>query len=447
VKKNKLSELFIIAFSTIVTVLVATGAIRYFAPQLLGLSSDIQLVKTSKRVPPFFDGVFRVSDYKSEEYIIPDPYVKRAKPLFPDLGGMGPNDLLGFRNRSIPNVADIVIIGDSQTYGNNASLETNWPNLFMSNLRAANNKNINHYDMAVGGWGAIEYLEIFYKSLAFQPKMLVVAFYTGNDPLETFRLAYSNNRWKTYQTDKSLSIDDMPHVEFPPPKEDLWGVTFNDKVETVFTPKNRLHSNEKSSVVQAGYDAMLIVAKEIAKVCEENNISPVFTIIPTKELVYFEKIKNEITDIPKDYSTLVGNELEYIRWLSTELARIKGTQFINLVKVLQKAALKPVSLYPDDGNGHPIATGYKIIADQLAKEIKIERLITEGLVALFTTDSSYQLGLIRDGSYGVFSSTDLIEANGWDPDTIPVSIKSRDIANLNRYGLITTIDPQKYGPR
>ena len=27
------------------------------------------------------------------------PIVKRAKPLFPDIGGLGPNDILGFRNR------------------------------------------------------------------------------------------------------------------------------------------------------------------------------------------------------------------------------------------------------------------------------------------------------------------------------------------------------------
>ena len=101
-KKIKFNEVLAILISTVATLLIAIGVIRYYAPQLLGISSDIQLVKTSKKVPPFFDGVFRVDDYQSDEYILPDPIIKRAKPLFPNLGGMGPNDLLGFRNRSIP---------------------------------------------------------------------------------------------------------------------------------------------------------------------------------------------------------------------------------------------------------------------------------------------------------------------------------------------------------
>lgn len=446
-KKIKLSEILTLLISTIVTVVIAVGVVRYYAPQLLGISSDIQLVKTSKKVPPFFDGVFRVSDYESEEFIIPDPYVKRAKPLFPDIGGLGPNDLLGFRNRSIPNVADVIIIGDSQTYGNNAIIENNWPNLFIDRLKNNNNSHVIHYDMAVGGWGAIEYLEIFYKSLFFQPKMVIVAFYTGNDPLETFRLAYSNNRWVKYQTDKSLSIKNMPYVEFPPPKEDLWGVVFKDKVGTVFTPKNRLHSNEKSKVVQAGYDAMLMVATEIARVCKEKNIKLVFTIIPTKELVYSEKIKSEIKDIPEEYSTLVNNEQEYIQWISSKFMSISDAQYIDIVKVLQKEAQQQLALYPDDGNGHPIATGYKIIADQLAKEIELSWQIPEGLVALFTSKSNYQLGLIRGDNYWQFSNTELIEANGWSPETVPVSIKPRDIANLKKQGFIATVDQQKYGPR
>ena len=166
-QKIKASDLFTILISTILTLIVAVGGIRYFAPQLLGLSSDIQLVKTSKKVPPFFEGVFRVDDYKSENFILPDPIIKRAKPLFPDIGVMGPNDILGFRNYYIPNISDIIIIGDSQTYGNNASIENNWPNQFISNL-SNNNENVSHYDMAVGAWGAIEYLEIFSSELLYQ---------------------------------------------------------------------------------------------------------------------------------------------------------------------------------------------------------------------------------------------------------------------------------------
>ena len=125
-------EWILLAASTVATLVLALAGIRWFAPQLLGIPVDLQMVQVGERIAPYFDGVFRYSDFNSSEFIIKDPYVARAKPLFPDYGGVGPNDLLGFRNRSIPNAADVIVIGDSQTYGNNASLEQNWPNQLRS---------------------------------------------------------------------------------------------------------------------------------------------------------------------------------------------------------------------------------------------------------------------------------------------------------------------------
>ena len=63
---------------TVLTVTLALGVIRLFAPQLLGGARDLQLVQVSKEVPPFFDNVFRPEDYASREFILQDPYVKRA---------------------------------------------------------------------------------------------------------------------------------------------------------------------------------------------------------------------------------------------------------------------------------------------------------------------------------------------------------------------------------
>lgn len=444
--KEKIFESLALIISTVLTITIAIGLIRYYAPHLLGLSSDVQLVKTSKKVPPFFEGVFRNSDYDTDEYIIPDPFIKRAKPLFPNLGGLGPNDLLGFRNRFVPNVSDIVIIGDSQTYGNNAILENNWPNLFIYAL-ADKGKRFSHYEMAVGGWGAIEYLEIFYKSLYFQPKVVIVAFYSGNDPLETFRLAYSNDRWNKYQVDKSLSLDDLPYIEFPPPKEDLINIIFKDQIRTTFAPKNRLYSNEKNKVVMAGYNAMLLVAKEIAKVSVQNSVIPVFTIIPTKELVYVDKVRTDNLEISEDYSTLVENEQEYIDWFSSELSNISGAQYINVVNHLQETAIEPIQLYLEDANGHPIGMGYKVIADKLASSINLDWKLPDGLVALFTGESKYQLGLIRDGNYWQFVNSEIVEANGWSVDTVPQTITLRDIVNHTRVGFVNEVNQEMFGPR
>ncbi len=99
------------------TLIITLILVRWFAPQLLGIPVDLQLVRVAKEVPPFFDGVFRSEDYASRNYIISDPFIKRAQPLLPSFFQVGPNDFLGFRNQNMPNVADIITIGDSQTYG------------------------------------------------------------------------------------------------------------------------------------------------------------------------------------------------------------------------------------------------------------------------------------------------------------------------------------------
>src|SRR4030095_9459945 len=41
--------------------------------------------------------------------------------------GGGAFDDWGFRNRTVPDTADIVAIGDSHTYGNTATMDDSWP--------------------------------------------------------------------------------------------------------------------------------------------------------------------------------------------------------------------------------------------------------------------------------------------------------------------------------
>jgi len=101
------------------TLLLALLVIRWLAPGLLGIPTDLQLVQVSKTLPPFYEVVFNGEDLQSGKFMLQDPRTRvRARQLYPDSFGMGPHDVLGFRNRAVPDVADIVTIGDSQTYGN-----------------------------------------------------------------------------------------------------------------------------------------------------------------------------------------------------------------------------------------------------------------------------------------------------------------------------------------
>jgi hypothetical protein len=227
--------------------------------------------------------------------------------------------------------------------------------------------------MSTGGWGAVEYFEIFQKALVFSPKVVVVAFYTGNDPLESFLLAYSRPRWEALRPDRSLSAADGPKIPFPPPESTWWPVTFPDGVSTVFTPELRLSSNSHHPAAKAGYGIMAKVAQAMAASPNHTRFPQgigsmrlVFTIIPTKELVYAEKIRRAQLETVAAYDELIARESANAAALATILAGLPHATYVDVIEPLQQAALNPRSLYPNDHNGHPLSPGYAVIAETLA---------------------------------------------------------------------------------
>jgi len=436
-------EWFLLLTSTAITLLVAVGLIRWLAPGLLGISTDLQLVQVDDKMPPFYEGIFRQEDLQSQEFILKDPYTRvRAHPLFPEVGSLGPHDLLGFRNRRIPNIADIVVIGDSQTYGNNASIDENYPHQL--EILLANKLSLT-YSMAVGGWGAVQYLDMFMNAMAFQPRAIVVAFYSGNDPLESFQLAYGVDHWKSLIPNPNLSASDIPKVEFPPPKSQWWPVEFKDGIKTVFTPTLRLASNQNHPAVQAGYQIMANAAAMMSKVAEPYPIKLIFTVIPTKELVYAQKVQQEKLVPPEDYLLLTTLEQQNITQLATQIQSLPNADFVDLVTPLQQAALTSV-LYPADTDGHPVSQGYKVIANILAQNLQ-DKLPTkpQGVVAIQSENNQHQIALVHDLDKWYFKDESVFLGNGWRMEGIPL-VRPRDLAGHRFNGVIDSVNPTKYGP-
>ena len=137
-------------------------------------------------------------------------------------------------------------------------------------------------------------------ALFFQPRAIVVAFYTGNDSLESFTLAYGSEVHKEFRPDLSLTKFDAPPVIFPAPVEEKWEVQFKDGIKTVFTPTVRLASNSDQPAVKAGYEIMALIAEQITALAVPKRIPVFFTIIPTKEFVYSQKINSENINVPRE---------------------------------------------------------------------------------------------------------------------------------------------------
>jgi hypothetical protein len=430
--------------SGVVTLLAVLGLIRWLAPGLLGGPADLQLVQLDEKVPAYYRGVFQDDGSSSDgEFLLKDPLTRvRARPLYPRYKGLGPHDILGFRNTAVPVAADIVTIGDSMTYGNNAFLEQNWPSRMAVNLKR---EDINVYNMSTGGWAAVQYLDMFGYALAFQPRVVIVAFYTGNDPLESFQMAYGNEHWAELVPDPALSAGDAPAVSLDTATDEQWDVVFRDGVHEVFTPRYRLASNDDHPAVIAGYAIMAKVAERISKLAQSKGVSVIFTIIPTKELVYARKVAAEGLDAPVEYRKLVMLEQQRIDGLRGYLEKLTGVRYVDTLEALQQAALGDVNLYPDVGNGHPVSSGYEVIGKALAQAVR-ESLppLRSGLYALMDSDSFKVLLINREGAW-YFNDFDLLEANGWPPEELQ-TIGLRDIKNIPHRGVVDAVDPARFGP-
>lgn len=356
--------------AAVVTVIVSLALIRWFAPGLLGVPMDLQVVQLSNKVPAFFENIFREEDYRSDKFVLHDPIARvRGRPLLLERDGFGPHDILGFRNRAVPDTADVIAIGDSQTYGVNATLEETWPSRLAARLGA---KRRGVYSMAIGGWGAVQYSQMVRYAIHFHPRVIVVAFYTGNDPLESFVVAYSDDRWKALRPDDGLSMSDAPTVtSVGPAQSGIWKATFANGQSMHFTPARRLLSNDTSiPAVRAGYAIMEQVVKKMRDAAVRHGIQLVVTLIPTKELVYAKRLARDRVPLDDTYRKLVEAEAENISNFEAQVQRTVGVHYVDIVSQLQEVALGNTVMYPGHLNGHPLPYGYDVIAGALAPRVK-----------------------------------------------------------------------------
>jgi hypothetical protein len=94
------------------------------------------------------------------------------------------HDSAGWRNPERLEQADIVCIGDSQTYGTSCHSEEAWP------LVLGEDSGHSSYSMAFGGYGPTQYLALTPEALELKPKLLLVAVYAGNDIADCYRAVY-----------------------------------------------------------------------------------------------------------------------------------------------------------------------------------------------------------------------------------------------------------------
>ena len=430
--------------STGFAVALGLGLIKWLAPGLLGTPPDLQVVRVAEKLPPFFAGVFAtVNPDAFEAGFLKDPLTRvRGIPQLPDYRRYGPHDILGFRNLSVPSVADVITIGDSQTYGNNAATEETWPGVLQTRLR---DRHASVYSMATGGWGPIEYLQMAHYAFSFQPRVIVVAFYTGNDAFDALNAAKANDKWSflTRELDEPL----QGGWKIPATDDNAHTVVFPDGGHMTFTPATRLVANDRTNpLTRAGYEIAARAAEEIAAAAQSRRVRVVFTIIPTKEFVFAPKIAADGISMPAPYRRLIEMESENIENLTERLESIGESVFVDIVAPLQQQTLSDYrTTYPPDADGHPVFGGYRLIAETLSGAIReILPPLPDGLIAIRQSADVGILGLATPDGLYVFDTPEVAARNGWSEAA--AIVEKRDVAALPRLGIIRSIDPARFGP-
>ena len=331
------------------------------------------------------------------------------------------HDSLGYRNKYVPERADIVTLGDSQTYGESSPAKYSWPSI----LGSLTGKET--YNMGVSGYGPAEYFYLLGNvALEFKLEAVVVGFYLGNDLADAYAAVYTVERWGYLRKpaggrgpeDREEAVaDDAPRAEEAPPvkkplvyelKRRIYGaagwfaensvlyrvvtasylgdgirqkmmldrgekITMVDVEEygihTGFTPVRRLEALDLDKEdVREGLALALGFFGDMNELAEENGVRFLVVILPTKESVFGEFIEgNTALQYSGEIDRLLLNE----RRVSAEAESYfdeHGIPYLDLLGPLREAALRE-QIYPNNYSGHFNRNGNRVIAESIKRRL------------------------------------------------------------------------------
>jgi lysophospholipase L1-like esterase len=340
--------------------------------------------------------------------------------------GFPGHDRNGFRNPAVPASADIVVLGDSQSYGVNAEADDSWPRILERKLGTR------VYNMSFGSYSAVTHLMLFEQALAFRPKLIIEAIYSGNDLGEAYLFVYPQNKFLQLRSSDPSVLESIASAERSEPFAEKIAVLFSQrsfeekqikpftrfflrhsklylllragkwKIEDMFCEKVSPWDAEKQRARNAPHsfqifeegavrtifcaparlavlknddprvrEGMRLCCESIRRMnlrCKERGITFLVVGIPTKEYVFKDRALNSLRSA-QPYAELIKNEecawADVAAFLSGE-----GIPFIDCLAGLRSAIRDASQPYSQNANGHPNATGYTAIASDVMDHIR-----------------------------------------------------------------------------
>jgi len=308
----------------------------------------------------------------------------------------------GFRNPKVLAQADIVAIGDSHTYGYNAPPKDSWPAQLSTML------DTDVYNMGIGGYGILEYRELFNRARAKSPKTIVFSLYLQNDISNVCMTLENNVWWKNWSVANQVDISACGRPK--PLRIPRGGVSDWFKKETALGSfmKYQRHKKKYARIIKEGHsDEGIVVSTmasntllsweqidggisgmniyrkdnalglelmervfgEIASIAAEKDIRTLAIFIPSKELVYYKTMLRAGTPIHEKLHMLAKNETDMTEQVRNILTK-HAIPYTEIVADLSLAVGQEADIYPARGDGHPLSGGYRIYAEGVRKMIE-----------------------------------------------------------------------------
>lgn len=305
------------------------------------------------------------------------------------------HDAWGFRNLELPEQADIIAIGDSQTYGVSAMASQSWP----AWLTTLSGEPV--YNLGLGGYGLLDYLWLLEnKAPLLKPKEVLIGLYLGNDLaihkgmqpdeqmlkernnsnilLKSQQYSKKNHAFKNireslsrtsmlYQVSKFTFghlTNRMLYKTRSAQQSDI--IPLNSMhLRTLLTPQRYLHMLDlERAKNRANLEKALNLIDRLMQRCKEQRFNCTFIVIPTKESVYWPLAKKIISG---SQLLLLEKQVRMEARVLTKISHLfdsKKQSYIDTLPALQLAS-QTQSLYPESDDSHPNARGYKVIADSI----------------------------------------------------------------------------------
>ncbi len=331
----------------------------------------------------------------------------RLNPAYPDI------DAWCFRNESVPTQVDVVVLGDSQSYGYGVAPELSWPR----QLTALSGWST--YTIACSGYSPVHGLAIWDDVVSLQPRVIVAAVYAGNDLYDSFDLVYGYGQlphlrtkndqrqaqiaaleasgrlakqarlvtrmgrqpWplRDFLRDHSTLFHFFRHVTngsaaLAGRQQDSWqsarayALLHPDFLyahdggagsRTTLTIAKRLLPLDTSDPrIDEGLNVTLGALREMAERATAAGARLVTVWIPTKELVFAPGLNTQAVPQMNQLIVAETHVQQQVRDATADL----GVTFIDALPALRHSLRLGEGPYPESADGHPTAIGYAQIA-------------------------------------------------------------------------------------